>query len=405
VYALVVPWLLVCLYGPKHGLRYYVGLALLGLGLAWLARRSPRAWLRATPVRIADMLCFNLLVVLLTVEVVLRLWIATGSAPAWISTTPDAVRYRLNPAHEYFGSHPNSRGFHDEEWAPAPAPGTRRVAVLGDSFTVGMVPLAENYVTLADEALGPQVDLLNLGVVHTAVPEYVQILRNEALSLGPELVVLGFYIGNDVHENTATGLFTSSGSKALQAAHVLWRLARSGEVYGQVTGADAMYGEALDGSRVELPLMTGQEHLEREWKHLDALFRDPPDRRTRRAWRDTEDAIREFVATCREAGLPVVATIAPDEIQVVPELFDRVVRANGADPRAFDLEVPDRRLAALFAALDVPVLDFLPVLRAAQAGGDTYHLRAVHWNRRGNAAAAEAFGPWLLRQLEPPADR
>jgi hypothetical protein len=399
----VLPWLFVCLHGPKHGLNYYVPLTLIGLGLVWLAHRRPRAWMHSVPARVLDMLGFNLLVMLLTAEIVLRSWIVTGGAPAWISSTPDPVRYRLDPAQTYFGSHPNSRGFFDEEWTPAPAPGVWRVAVLGDSFVVGIVPLRENYVTLADDALGPDIELLNLGVVHTEVPEYLQVLRTEGLPRRPDLVVLSFYIGNDIHDVVTSELFSASGCKTLQAVRVLWRVLSTGGIYGEIDRAEeSPLVDEPDGTRTEVPMMTEREHLDREWKHLDSLFRDPPDRGMRDSWRDTERAIRRFVAECRAAGVPVVATIAPDEIQVDPELLARVAGERGVPAEEFDLEYPNRRLLALFAELDVPALDFLPALRAAQAEAVTYHPRAVHWNRRGNAAVAAVLVPWLDAQLATP---
>jgi hypothetical protein len=405
LYALVVPWLAVVLRGGRNGALTWAVLAALGLLLVFVLRRRSPVWLRSLPVRAADVVCFNAVVALVAIELALRAWIAFGSPPAWLSSTPDTVHYRLAPSQAYFGTTPNSGGFYDEEWTPKAAPGVRRVAVVGDSYTVGMVPFADNYVTVADERLGPEIELLNLGIVHTAVPEYVQVLRSEALRLEPELVVLGFYIGNDIHEDWATGFFSSAGSKALHALRVLLLVSRSSEPYQQVFSGESMMREEPDGTRTELPLMTEEKHVDREWKHLDALFRDPPKHRTSRAWRDTERAIRAFVALCRAKGLPVVATIAPDEIQVVPALFERVTREHGEPTSAFDLEYPNRRLAALFAELGVPVLDFLAVLREAEARGPTYHLRAVHWNRHGNAAVAAALAPFLASQLEALGER
>ena len=405
LYAFTLPWIAVVLRGGKNGALSYALLVALGLLLVWLLRRRKPSWLRSAPARAADVVCFNAVLALLVIELALRAWTAFGDAPAWLSSTPDTLRYRLAPSRAYFGTTPNSVGFYDGEWTPSAAPGVRRVAVLGDSYTVGMVPFPDNYVTVADETLGPGIELLNLGIVHTAVPEYLEVLRSDALRLDPDLVVLGFYIGNDIHEHWATGLFSESGSKALHALRVLLLVSRSSEPDGQVFAAETMIREEPDGTRTELPMMTEEKHRDREWKHLDALFRDPPDHRTRTAWRDTERAIRSFVETCRSEGVPVVATIAPDEIQVVPALFERVAREHGEEPSAFDLEYPNRRLAALFGELDVPVLDFLPALREAEARGSTYHLRAVHWNRHGNAAAAAALAPWLATQLDALAKR
>ncbi len=256
LYALVVPWLAVVLRGGRNGALTWAVLAALGLLLVFVLRRRSPVWLRSLPVRAADVVCFNAVVALVAIELALRAWIAFGSPPAWLSSTPDTVHYRLAPSQAYFGTTPNSGGFYDEEWTPKAAPGVRRVAVVGDSYTVGMVPFADNYVTVADERLGPEIELLNLGIVHTAVPEYVQVLRSEALRLEPELVVLGFYIGNDIHEDWATGFFSSAGSKALHALRVLLLVSRSSEPYQQVFSGESMMREEPDGTRTELPLMT-----------------------------------------------------------------------------------------------------------------------------------------------------
>jgi hypothetical protein len=155
-----------------------------------------------------------------------------------------------------------------------------------------------------------------------------------------------------------------------------------------------------DGTRVELPVMSVEKHLSREWKHLERIFRPPQSRRMKRAWHDTERALGEIVDACRERNIPVVATLAPDEIQVVPSLLGTVTAHYGADPSEFDLDYPGRRLQARLEELGVPVLDLTDPLRQAERGGSTYHLRAVHWNRRGNEAAARAVAPWLREQID-----
>jgi hypothetical protein len=120
----------------------------------------------------------------------------------------------------------------------------------------------------------------------------------------------------------------------------------------------------------------------------------------KRAWADTEAALEDLVGICQERGIPVVATVAPDEIQVVPELLETVTSHYRADPSRFDLEYPNRRVAALLERLGVPVLDFTDPLRRAERVAPTYHPRAVHWNRHGNAAVARALAPWLRDRVE-----
>ena len=142
-----------------------------------------------------------------------------------------------------------------------------------------------------------------------------------------------------------------------------------------------------------------EKHLAREWKHLERLFGPPQSRRMRDSWRDTEAALEELVSLCRARDLPIVATLAPDEIQVATPLLDEVAARYAADPARFDLDYPGRRLRAKLAALGVPVFDLTEPLRRAEREAPTYHLRAVHWNRHGNAAVAKALTPWLRQQL------
>jgi hypothetical protein len=398
-YVTVVPWIAVCSMDTRHGLRYWLFFVAVGVLCGWLLRRLAPAALSSAPARALDLVAWTLLASFLGIEVGLRVWAAVGDPPAWLDVSPDSVRYRLTLDMEWLGTRPNSRGFNDVERAQEKRPGVIRVAALGDSYTVGMVPFGEGYVARVDEALGPGVEVINLGVVHTAVREYEEVLRSEGLHLHPDLVLLGVYVGNDVRQDPPRGPFSPVGSKAVMAGRVLARLWTSGSLYPIALQQDLLLETAPDGSRVERPLQTVEHHLERSWGRIDRLLRAPERGRMRRAWRDTEDALRDLVRLCRERGLPIVATLAPDETQVDDELFRSLLAANGARAEDFDRGYPNRRLRERLEALGVPVLDFTPALRAAEAHAHTYHLRGVHWNAHGNAAAADALAPWLADRI------
>jgi hypothetical protein len=383
----------------KHGLRYWLFFVCVFALSGWLLRRLARGSLSSAPVRALDVVAWTLLGSFLGAEAGLRVWSAVGDPPAWLDVSPDSVRYRLAPNQEWLGTRPNSRGFYDVERAPAKPPGVVRVVALGDSFTVGMVPFGQSYVARIDLALGPQIEVINLGVVHTAVREYQELLDAEGLRLDPDLVLLGFYVGNDIRRDPPRGPFSPVGSKAVMAGRVLLRLWMSGSLYPIAFSEDLLHETAPDGARVERPLLSVERHLERSWERIDRVLRAPERRRMRRAWRDTEAALRDLVAFCRARGLPIVATLAPDETQVDDALFFGLVAANGMRAEDFDREYPNRRLRDLLATLDVPVLDLTPALRAAEVEAPTYHLRGVHWNAHGNAAAADALAPWLADRI------
>jgi hypothetical protein len=67
----------------------------------------------------------------------------------------------------------------------------------------------------------------------------------------------------------------------------------------------------------------------------------------------------------------------------------------GGHEGEYDRDDPQRRLAALFAEWQVPCLDLLSALRAAQAEGPVYTPRDTHWNVAGNRVAAQALAEWL----------
>jgi lysophospholipase L1-like esterase len=399
LYATAAPWFVVCALDTRQGFRAWLLLVAVAVVLAWSAQRFAPAGLSPRGARALDLAAWSLLSSLLAVEVGLRLWGALGDPPPWLDLSPDPVRYRLDPEREWLGTRPNSHGFYDQEFAPVKTPGVVRVAALGDSYTVGMVPFRQGYLRRVEAALRGAVEVLNLGVVHTAVPEYEQVLRTEALPLAPDLVLVGLYVGNDVRRDPPRGPFSSAGSKAVMAARVLALLWGAGGPYRQSLPTEVVYAHAEPEEPVERPILSVEAHLDGARKHAERLLREPRDERMREAWRDTEAALRQLVATCREVGVPIVATIAPDEIQVDDALFERVVEASGERREDFDRDYPNRRLSALLASLDVPVLDLTPALRAAETLAPTYHQRGVHWNAHGNAAAADAVAGWLAARI------
>jgi hypothetical protein len=95
---------------------------------------------------------------------------------------------------------------------------------------------------------------------------------------------------------------------------------------------------------------------------------------------------------CREAGVPWVLVLIPDEMQVDEAVRRQVLARLGENPRGFDFTGPQSRLSAFAAARGVPVLDLLPVLREAHTlEGRQYVPNDTHWNEKGNANAGRAL--------------
>jgi lysophospholipase L1-like esterase len=97
----------------------------------------------------------------------------------------------------------NSAGMRGPEVARSPAPGTFRIAVAGDSVTMGQgVPEERSYPALLEQSLaraseGTRYEVLNLGLAGLAIRNVIRRLERVGLPYSPQLVVYGFTL-NDI---------------------------------------------------------------------------------------------------------------------------------------------------------------------------------------------------------------
>jgi len=105
----------------------------------------------------------------------------------------------------------NGQGMRDRrDFAYEKPPGTKRIVVLGDSFTAGYeVAGDQTYPSVLERELrksGQRVEVLNTGVSGFGNAEELLYLERELWKYAPDLVVLSFYT-NDFADNVRSGLF------------------------------------------------------------------------------------------------------------------------------------------------------------------------------------------------------
>jgi hypothetical protein len=103
----------------------------------------------------------------------------------------------------------NSHGFRDKERTYEKAENTFRILVLGDSFTEGIqVPLEKTFPYILEQKLnsepegGKRFEVINLGVSGFGTAQEYLTLKHYGLKYHPDLVILAFFIGNDVGDNS-----------------------------------------------------------------------------------------------------------------------------------------------------------------------------------------------------------
>jgi len=103
----------------------------------------------------------------------------------------------------------NSLGMADREYPLAKPPGTLRVALLGDSLTASLyLPQEHKFKTLWEQALtrslGRPVEIMNFAVDGMGTWEQLQMFHLRARPFQPDVVILGFFWGNDTWNNLAS---------------------------------------------------------------------------------------------------------------------------------------------------------------------------------------------------------
>ena len=385
VVALVVVWAL----RPDSPSRVFGATVVLLAGAALLPLAVP-AWragwaagLRRA-LRLPDLAAFLLVLLLLAAETSLRLASRLSASPLLAPPNANAeeriTQWRGRPGAELNGVRLNAQGFLDQDFALEKPEGVRRVAAFGDSFAVGVVPYAENFLTRLDALLddGRPTEVLNLGIVSTGPEDYLHLWRTEVRPYRPDLVLVCLFVGNDIRAPRRSSLLHRDSLLAFAVPARLWSVGRQG--HGAAAAASAPEEATFDEASF---LAVERDRLR--------LCRLPPDDKVRRSWEATLAILDQLAA---ETGSALRVALIPDEYQVNDALFATLAEGREAD---YDREDPQRRLAAWCAGRGVPCLDLLPALREAERDERTYKPRDTHWNERGNRVAAQALAEWLGR--------
>lgn len=320
----------------------------------------------------------------------------------------------------------NSRGFRTPEYRPDKPPGVYRIVVLGDSFTHSSsgVPWSWMWPTEAGRHLetltGRPVEIINLGVPAVGPRFELRLWELEGARLDPDLVVLGFFVGNDLTDESGRPL-TGTREETLARLSYTYRLGRNllrlarqrlaaGESWPEPPPARGRYRRG----GFELPDARERYDPRRGWFQDEDAFLRMERNRLRLCRTDLGDELDELMSgvepvlvrlhrQVRRHGAELVVMLIPDQYQVEPPLLERVVARFGIPRRVIDLDRPQQRLRTLLEREGALVFDPRPILVREAARRPLYKPMDTHWNAAGNRLVGRRLAEFLAAHDLPPA--
>jgi len=380
----------------------------------------------------------SILLSLLLVEFVLRMFLPSDMDTTWELRIPHPefgwvlkpdVSYHYRMAEDMVAVHHNSKGFHDTEHSYDNAAGSRRIVLLGDSFMEAFsVNLEQTLFKQLEQdlaATGKPAEVINLGVGGYGTLQEYLVFMEEGRRYRPDIVLLGFYFGNDLRNNSLElESMVNAGSMKVMSRPFVETIGDAGLVTTRVDyeGALRRYNEAQSGKDtiwhrvtehsailraidlVVARLFPGDQHEEtvsdevRDFVMLGMHYCKEPEEFSR-AWETTGQLLSRLNSVVTESGARLVIFTVPAQHEVEPQTMDRV-RSDFYDPELLCLDQAPAysRLGAITESLGIEYVNLLPDFRREAGSGTDLFRSDRHWNAAGHALAARRLASVLGKQ-------
>lgn len=331
----------------------------------------------------------------------------------------------------------NSAGFRGPQWSVAKPPNTLRIAMLGDSFTEApQVSYDRTFCAVSERELGrcsvmggKRVQVMDFGVDAYGTAQELITLDRHAWQYSPDMVVLAFFSGNDLRNNSVTlegdkcrPFYVSDGNRLVlggpfersrwfylscmirfESRHsVVLNLlgdAKS-DIRSKIKAREAARRQAepaKPAARAHLPRVIPvvdqrPPHTMHEEGIEDNIYRPPEAPVWQDAWRVTEGIITMMARDAAAHHVPLLVVTLANPPQIYPSTSARASYLQLY--RSTDIFYPDYRIKALGEREGFEVLNLAPPMQAYAdehhaflAGFKNTRMGIGHWNAAGHQVA------------------
>jgi len=293
----------------------------------------------------------------------------------------------------------NSAGYRDKEFSLFKDAATTRIALVGDSFTFGTgVSFGERSSDLLEKLLrksGHKVETFSFGIPDTETEEHTYLLSHEIARYHPDIVLLMFYVGNDIIDNLKVQQGVAK-SYTHQSFAVQWI---------QYIRNHSQLVRFLELKAFSIPLLRRMYNYVKSTSMMGevgeqmSIF-DTTYKINAPLWQSTFHALKHFSSTARRLGIPESIVLLPTRIQYDRDILNSLLERNHLDARHFRVSRPNDLICAFVQKqLRAPCWDALPAFTdAAKSHHNIYFPVNGHWTPLGHRIMAEFLAKKLANE-------
>lgn len=313
----------------------------------------------------------------------------------------------------------NSAGMHDTEHQLSKPDDTFRILILGDSFVQAVqVPEAKTAHQVLEDRLNEMGDsrhyeVISAGVGGWGTGQQLLYYRNEGRYYRPDLVLLMFFLGNDVKDNLPGRGVTVDGLNHYTPYFVLNEGKLDIDLWYYAPGLTPAMGQTPPGWKAWNNLLGQFYQSSRLYAQLEPLVATEPVKASMLdfylghnevfdyALALTLDLVEELHTEVEQDGAQFgVVLISPVDLiefnRLSPAARAEIYQKLPGMRRAEEIKPPNQQFAEQFSQAGIAVLDLYPPFADRIDRGETLYFEGdKHWNVAGNRLAGETIYHWL----------
>ena len=329
---------------------------------------------------------FSLLLAIYAIEIIIHL------------TEPDFLETRYSITGDF--SDFVNRGFFDASIFNKD-PKVFRILGIGDSFSEFFKGEKLNYQNILGKELNKlnhdkKYEVVNAGISNTGPGYYWNTLERYGDSFKPDLVLIGFFIGNDFYEmnfdTKRVGLYIN------EPVHPKWGpliYLRFKNLWFYQVGR-ARWIAWQNSLHKGKGTFSKDEFLRVEKARLWIFEKSQRDK-FNKLWNRNSGVMDKMINWCNQRKIPLVIVFIPEQIQVDANLRNSLFTKLNISENLIDLYYPNRHLINYLKERGVHYVDLTKPMQEAAKSKNLYLLRDTHWNLEGHAMAGNMISDYLQK--------